>query len=529
MNNKLSWFTVRPIRWCWRFMWSRRMAWVLVTLLSITVLYYQWENWRSAKELAVEHQRLIERIGTGDALELAQGPVPDAQNYFANPVIQSWAKPIASEYLQPAGIIKTYSSAQPARPGSIAVEYDFPARDLKPACLVDGERIVRQEAALSWLDLEGWASDRAKAGQPIPAGVTPLQELTRSLGDGHGLLAKLAVGLDLPYSRMIPSARELAELEMRDPTLFQLNQLRDGLEFMRYLDLHLRTAAMIGDANKARTVAAIMLRIAEAMSGRRLMGSVYSMATHRITFDALHEALGYDVWTDASLVELTRRLSAVDDLKLLEQGLAEETLSLSHLMTYFRERDGAGFAQMLADRSRPFPKADPFLDLWARLPPRGWIDASHAFVIREMLFLMGPRDATAWLDGEERSYRLKYDCATRVRTLRPLLGTAIVSNFGSIWVDAAETLFQRRCVIASCALERYRLRTGVYPSSLDEVKTELAALNVSDPAQPDQPLHYRRDGDGYSLWSIGPDQKDDDGSVEKDFLWRMKQERASKP
>lgn len=529
MNNNLSWFTVRPIRWCWRFMWSRRMIWTVVCFASLLVLYYQWENWRSAKELAVEHQRMVARIGTDNALELSQGPVPDAENYFANPVIQSWAKPIALEYLSPARGIRTYSSAQPARPGSIAVEYDFPARDLMPTGLVDGERLVRQEDGLSRLDLEVWASDRAKAGQPIPAGVTPLQELARSLGDGHGLITKLAVGLDLPYSRMIPSARELAELEMRDPTLFQLNQLRSGLEFMRYLDLHLRTAAMFGDANKVRTVAAIMLRIAEAMSGRRVMGSVYSMATHRITFDALHEALGYDVWTDASLVELTRRLSAVDDVKLLEQGLAEETLSLSHLMTYFRERDGAGFAQMLADRSRPFPKADPFLDLWARLPPRGWIDASHAFVIREMLFLMGPRDATAWLDGEERSYRLKYDCATRVRTLRPLLGTAIVSNFGSIWVDAAETLFQRRCVIASCALERYRLRTGAYPSSLDEVKTELAALNVSDPAQPDQPLHYRRDGDGYSLWSIGPDQKDDDGSVEKDFLWRMKQERASKP
>lgn len=528
MNNDLPWFTVRPIRWCWRLLWSRRTAWALLCLVSLTVLYYQWENWRSAKELAVEHQRLVARLGTDNPVDLANGPVPDAQNYFANPVIQSWAKPISLEYAPPSNVIRTHWGAKMVKPGSIAVEYTFPAQALKPACVVNGENLVREGNGLSLLNLDGWAKDRAKAGEPIPAGKSPLQELTQSLGDANGLLAKLAVGLDRPYSRMIPSARELAELETHDPSVFQVNQLRSGLDFMRYLDLHLRTAAMNGDANKVRTVAAIMLRIAEAMEGRRLMGSIYSMATHRLTFGALHEALGYGVWTDASLVELARRLSAVDDLKLLEHGLAEETLSLSQLMTYFRERDGAGFAQMLADQSRPFPAVDPFINLWARLPPRGWLDASHAFVIREMLFFIGPPSETSWLEGGQRTEQVKRDCATRWKTLRPLLGTAVVHNFGNIWPSAAEVLFERRCVIAGCALERYRLRTGAFPASLDEVKAELAALKVSDPARPDQSLCYRRDADGYTLWSVGQDQKDDGGDSD-DWRWRMKLESFSKP
>ena len=529
MNNDLAWFTVRPVRWCWRLLWSRRTAWALLCLVSLTVLYYQWENWRSAKELAVEHQRLVARFGTDNPVDLADGPVPDAQNYFANPVIQSWAKPISLEHAPLSGGTQMHGAAKPVKPSSLAVEYTIPAQALKPAFVFNGENLVQEGNGLSLLNLDGWAKDRAKAGEPIPAGKSPLQELTQSLGDANGLLAKLAVGLDRPYSRMIPSARELAELEMSDPSVFQVNMLRNGLEFMRYLDLHLRTAAMNGDADKVRTVAAIMLRIAEAMTGRRLMGSIYSLVTYGLTFGAMHEALGYGVWTDASLVELTRRLSAVDDLKLLEHGLAEETLSLSQLMTYFRERDGAGFAQMLADQSHPFSTADPFINLWARLPPRGWLDASHAFVIREMLLFMGPPSETSWLEGGQRTAQVKRDCATQWKTLRPLLGTAVVRNFGNIWGDAAIILFQRRCVIVGCALERYRLRTGAFPASLEEVKAELAALKVSDPARADHSLCYRRDADGYTLWSVGQDQKDDGGDSEIDWLWRMKHETPSKP
>lgn len=486
------------------------MAWTLVGLLSITVLYYQWENWRSAKELSAEYQRMVARIGTDNPVELAQGPVPDAQNYFANPTIQSWATPV--------------------KPGGMAVKYTFPVKELMPACLVDGESLVREDDGLSRLNLEAWAKDRAKAGEPIAAGVTALQELTQSLADAHGMLAKLSEGLDLPHSRMIPSARELAEAEMRDPSVFQPNTIDGLVKFMSILGLHLRTAAMNGDAEKVKTVTAIMLRFSEAAQSRRLLGSILSLAAYRQTFSALHEAFEYEVWTDASLVHLARKLDAVDDLKLLDQGVGDETLCLSHLMTYFRERGGSGFAQMVANRSHDHPtRPDPFIELWARIPPRGWLDASHAFVIREMVFFMGPKSETSWLEGDRRSNQLKYDCATRVRTLRPLLGTAIVSNFGNIWGATAETLFQRRCVIAGCALERYRLRTGGYPASLDEIKAELSTLKVNDPARPDQSLCYRRGADGYSLWSVGPDQKDDGGSSERDWLWRIKHEPSSKP
>lgn len=69
------------------------MAWTLVCLTSLTVLYYQWENWRSARELVAAQRRLVERLGTDDFASVLPPKIPDEQNYFAIPVIVSWIQP----------------------------------------------------------------------------------------------------------------------------------------------------------------------------------------------------------------------------------------------------------------------------------------------------------------------------------------------------------------------------------------------------------------------------------------------------
>lgn len=505
MNHFSSWYSVRFARWCWRLVWHRRMAWALITLVSLTVLYYQWENWRSARELAVEHQRLVARIGTDNPADLARGPVPDAQNYFANRLIQSWAKPV--------------------KPGSLAMRYEFPAKEFMPEGLMEGEDLIRHDADMSRLMLERWEKNRAAEGKPIPAGTTPLQSLTSALGDAHGLLPQLFVGLDLPYSRMIPSDRELAEAELSDPSEIQLNQL-GTLDFLRNLGLHLRTAARTGETEKTVKVATLMLRISEAMQTRRLVGALVSLANYRVTFDAMQEALACPVWTDATLVALARRVSSADDLKTMERGLEDETLCTERLLIYFRERGGAGISQFFLDtHERP----QRLYEWWARIPPRGWLDASNAFWVREMLMMLGSGSEISWLDGDKRSNQMKRDTVTDWTKLRPLIGTALTPNMGNVWSVAAQVLFQRRCTFIACALERHRLRHGAFPQSLAAVKTELSAFNVNDLARPGQPMSYRLEPTGYLLWSAGNDAKDHGGDADHDLIWRMKHESLSQP
>jgi hypothetical protein len=69
-----------------------------------------------------------------------------------------------------------------------------------------------------------------------------------------------------------------------------------------------------------------------------------------------------------------------------------------------------------------------------------------------------------------------------------------------------------RCLIASCALERYRLAHGSYPEHLAEVAVFLAGQTPRDPIN-GEPLRYVRTGpDTYKLYSIGLNARDDGGT-----------------
>ena len=69
-----------------------------------------------------------------------------------------------------------------------------------------------------------------------------------------------------------------------------------------------------------------------------------------------------------------------------------------------------------------------------------------------------------------------------------------------------------RCLVASCALERYRLAHGSYPESLAEVAVFLAGQTPRDPVD-GEPLRYvRTSPDTYKLYSIGLNARDDGGT-----------------
>jgi hypothetical protein len=71
-----------------------------------------------------------------------------------------------------------------------------------------------------------------------------------------------------------------------------------------------------------------------------------------------------------------------------------------------------------------------------------------------------------------------------------------------------------RSAAAALACEIYRSRNGQWPGSLEVlVKENLLDAVPRDPID-NQPLRYRRTMDGVVIYSIGPDQKDDQGHID---------------
>jgi len=75
----------------------------------------------------------------------------------------------------------------------------------------------------------------------------------------------------------------------------------------------------------------------------------------------------------------------------------------------------------------------------------------------------------------------------------------------------AASLANERLALTALALEQFRAARGNrYPNGLSELAPDYLAAPLMDPFN-GQPLHYRKQGAGYVLYSVGPDLKDDGG------------------
>ena len=84
------------------------------------------------------------------------------------------------------------------------------------------------------------------------------------------------------------------------------------------------------------------------------------------------------------------------------------------------------------------------------------------------------------------------------------------------WMHHLFVRSQFDLLLVSLALRGYWLEQGKYPSSLSELVPDYIKEIPHDPFSDAAPLRYRREGQSYLLWSIGPDGRDDSGSFPPD-------------
>lgn len=485
----------------------RRLLWACICLASLLTLYYQWENWRGARDLKAARARLIERVGTDDPVAFAPPTIPDEQNFFALPVINQWA-------------------TKPLEHGSRFRGYDIPKDAFVPANFTPPKLIEAEAGLPESVDWATWSKNRDLKGEPAAV------VMNRELGDANGLLPKLAAGLSRPFACLKPSLREAFEASNGD--FFQaVIPNMGGFTPQQQLGLHLRAAAHAGDATKTQTTALVALRFLpeSCATDGRLVTAFQSIATHRIAFDALHDALSCPVWDERGLTLLQAQLAKDDDLQIINRSLMSETLWV-HAMISQARRKRASFESDGLLEVFSWGKDDSQWSVWwrcasdwlLRLGPIGWLDSDNAAYIDQMLETLGPDSATAWIEASSRTQAVLRRVADQSTAVFPLpnvrrwVSCIGYPNVGSVQAAAAETLFHRRCLILACELEKHRIRHGGYPDRLPELK----GFAVNDLARPGQLPGYRLRSNCYLLWSAGHDAKEDGGDPAKDWLWSMK-------
>ena len=487
-----------------RSKWRRRLLWGCICLASLLTLYYQWENWRGARELKAARARLIERIGTDDPVAFAPPTIPDEQNFFALPVIEQWA-------------------TKPLENGSRFKGYDIPKDAFVPANFTPPKLIEAEAGLPESIDWAAWSKNRDLKGETVAV------VMNRELGDGNGLLPKLVAGLPRPFACLKPGLREAFEAS-NDPISQASIPNMGGFTPQQQLGLHLRAAAHAGDATKTQTTALVALRfLPESCAAHGVLVTAFqSIATHRIAFDALHDALSFPVWDERGLTLLQAQLAKDDDLQIINRSLMSETLWVHAMISQARRKrasfESDGLLEIFSWRKDDLEWWRRASDWLLRLGPIGWLDSDNAAYIDQMLETIGPDSDIAWIEASSRTQAVRRRVAEQSTAVFPLpnvrrwVSCIGFPNIGSLHGAAAETLFHRRCLILACELEKHRLHHGTYPDTLPV----LSGFETNDPARPKHPLGYRLESDGYLFWSAGLDAHDDGGHAANDWLWRMK-------
>jgi len=114
-----------------------------------------------------------------------------------------------------------------------------------------------------------------------------------------------------------------------------------------------------------------------------------------------------------------------------------------------------------------------------------------------------------------KSYVRSIDEKAAKRELPVYVGLMVpmAQSFGeSSWRNQALL----RCAIVALAVERYRIAHGHWPDSLLSLVPEFLAKVPLDPYDA-KPLHYGRLADGVVIYSIGPDETDNGGKIDRKY------------
>jgi hypothetical protein len=225
-----------------------------------------------------------------------------------------------------------------------------------------------------------------------------------------------------------------------------------------------------------------------------LVSQMIRVAVAGMAFAASWEALQFTGWTDAELAQLQSSWEQLAMSKPLEFALQMERATA--LMYFERgnrgETNAVGLIAPVASFAEGF-----YAPLWKMALSKD--DELHYLrTIQNFLdALRAGRESRSSVEFEKRmgepdgwfaAYRFPMSNA-----LRPNIRKALKR-----WIRA-ET--ERQLVLAAIGLERFRLRHGRYPESLDQLVPEILPTLPVDFGD-GNPIRYRREGTGFRLWSV---------------------------
>ena len=213
-------------------------------------------------------------------------------------------------------------------------------------------------------------------------------------------------------------------------------------------------------------------------------------------------------WVDDALesldVERARQFCQFDRFRSSWQQWSQFVASSLYL--FHTEPNPEYESWMLPCDARTIAVACMWRVAWSRQDELAYLHQSQALLDSARLAVQRKRWPAIAESSDGNSER--YDNSTRC-----LLTRQLSPDLGCLY-RAMQTETRRQMTITAIALQRYRLRTGNFPSRLDELQRELLPNPPHVDWMAGRPLRYRLNPDGsFSLYTVGINARDDGGDA----------------
>jgi hypothetical protein len=383
--------------------------------------------------------------------------------------------------------------------------------------LPDGQNSAVQILAVASMIPAGWPPIPPPEEQDKPWWVLTILEISPELELSQEQIKKLGTELQ-KVSPALTAARKLANLPQGrytvswslDPssTILPCQQARDVANLLE-LDAFFR--AQNKDPEGALESIRCLLNDARSVGDEpSAISQLVRMACEGVTITSLERILAQGQVS-------AHRLAGFQDS--LQNEMSEP------LLLYALRGERAQHHRMMeAIKTGQLKMSSITASLSSRPPPAGlkgwWEDVSAEMAYREMhapwLRTFTEVVDVAKLPAESQRLKLEPLLASIDKDSRlPLLARAtVMTTTGRIpdrfWRQQAHL----RCAVVAVAAERYRLAHNRWPESLEQLVPEFLHEVPLDPYDA-KPLRYRRIQEGVVIYSIGPDERDDGGKLDR--------------
>ncbi|MFM2294246.1 MAG: hypothetical protein RLZZ350_659, partial [Verrucomicrobiota bacterium] len=358
-----------------------------------------------------------------------------------------------------------------------------------------------------WHDYFSGNTNFPQLAQPA----TPAEEALHALSKFSPELQELAdAAATRPYSRFLIHYNQEPAMGILLPHLAKIKGLTRLIGFRAIARLDAKqTDGALADMKLA-------LRISDSIKDEPiLIDHLVRIASLNFPLNYLRDGIVRHQWDDASLAALETNLAGINLFAEEKQAMrGERAFGVTDIDWMRRQGLKAGRDASFFDFTGE--GAPPLASSLSIMPASFFYFNMLNLAKAEECFFVGfDADARRVFIKKPSEYEKASDAlgvgkpgfhptTIFARLIMPALGKVDIKTArNQSYVDFARV---------ACALERHRLAHGSYPAALDALAPKFIAQLPHDVIN-GEPLHYRREGDGYKLWSVGWNEKDDGGIV----------------